>query len=294
MPAKKIALTGAHSYLGQKLLSHLSDVGGFDVAAFITPWANEDGLVAGNGICYIKADLTEELSEEAATAAREAERVLHFAWIRGKDEDEVFKNNLAMIENLQQHLSHPDSLVFISSVAASPETLSRYGRTKFKLANILVSDGAIVLVTGLIVDREPKGPYKLLVDVVKKFPLSVRFTRNSVKVYPIRTDDFLNGIMTILTQPVASGSYRLYPSNAADINEFLEKLEAKYKRGRLPLPVNYRMSMSALRAFHGVGLLPATLGEKLLTFLYKDEAYLASHQKLDGTDAVDRPLDEMI
>lgn len=294
MPAKKIALTGAHSYLGQKLLSRLLDTGGFDIAAFITPWASEEGLVTGDGIRYLKADLTQELPAEAAAAVSEAERVLHFAWIRGKDENEVIKSNLVMIENLQKYLSRPDALVFISSVAASPETLSRYGRTKFKIAGKLVSDGAIVLVTGLIVDKEPKGPYKLLVDVVKKFPMSVRFTRNSVKVYPIRTDDFLNGIMTILNQPISAGSYRLYPSNAADINEFLEKLEAKYKRGRLPLPVNYRMSMSALRAFHSIGLLPATLGEKLLTFLYKDEAYLASHQTLDGTEAVDRPLDEMI
>ncbi len=294
MPAKKIALTGAHSYLGQKLLSHLIEIGGFDVASFITPWAKDSQLVSGNGIRYIKFDLTQGLSAEAATSVREAERVLHFAWIRGRDEDEVGKSNLAMIENLQEHLSRPDALVFISSVAASPETLSRYGRTKFKLANRLVSDGAIVLVTGLIVDKEPKGPYKLLVDVVKKFPLSVRFTRNAVKVYPIRTDDFLNGVMTLLTQPVPSGSYRLYPSNAADINEFLEKLEMKYRRRRLRLPVNYRLSMSTLRYLTRFGLLPATLGEKLLTFLYKDEAYLASHRKLDGTDAVDRPLDEMI
>ena len=294
MTSKKVVLTGAHSYLGQKLLSYLSTLGGFEVTAFITPWAKADGLVAGKGIRYIKADLTETLSDEAASFVRAADRVLHFAWIRGKDEDEVLESNLAMLANLQKHLRRPEALVFISSVAASPNTLSRYGRTKFKIANQLVDGGAIVLVTGLIVDREPKGPYKLLVDVVRKYPFSVRFTANSVKVYPIRTDDFLSAIATVLTADLASGSYRVYPSNAADINEFLEQLEKKYRRGRVKLPVSHKLSIGGLRGMHRAKLLPATLGEKLLTFLYKDEEYLATHRMLEGTESIDRPLEEMI
>jgi len=294
MTRKKIVLTGAHSYLGQKLLSHLLQIGGFEVAAFITPWAESDGLVSGDCVRYLKADLTQELPEEAANAVHVAGRVLHFAWIRGKNEDEVLESNLTMLANLQKHLARPEALVFISSVAASPNTLSRYGRTKFTIANKLLDDGAIVLVTGLIVDKVPKGPYKLLVDVVKKFPLSVRFTANSVKVYPIRTDDFLSAITTVLNVDLRSGSYRVYPSNAADLNEFLEQLEKKYRRGRLRLPVSHKLSVSSLRGMHQVRLLPPTLGEKLLTFLYKDDEYLATHRTLEGTESIDRPLDEMI
>jgi len=294
MTSRKVVLTGAHSYLGQKLLSHLSSIGGFEVSAFITPWAKEGGLVSGQGIKYVRADLTQSLSNETANLVREADRVLHFAWIRGKDESEVIESNLAMLANLQQHISRPRSLVFISSVAASPDTLSRYGRTKFKIANQLLEYGAVVLVTGLIVDKEPKGPYKLLVDVVKGFPLSVRFTQDSVKVYPIRTDDFLSAIVTVLKVDLPGGSYRVYPSNAADINEFLEQLEKKHRRGRVKFPVSYKLSISSLRGMHRVGLLPSTLGEKLLTFLYKDEEYLAKHQALNGTESIDRPLEEMI
>jgi nucleoside-diphosphate-sugar epimerase len=294
MTNKKVVLTGAHSYLGQKLLSHLLTNGGYELAAFITPWANDSGLATGEGIRYVKADLTEPLSDESASFVREADRVLHFAWIRGKSEDDVLESNLAMLANLQAHLSRPETLVFISSVAASPNTLSRYGRTKFKIANKLLEDGAIVLVTGLIVDKEPKGPYKLLVDVVRKYPFSVRFSANSVKVYPIRTDDFLSAITTVLTSDPPSGSYRVYPSNAADINEFLGQLEKKYQRGRVKVPVSHKISVGSLRGMHRAKLLPATLGEKLLTFLYKDEDYLVTHRTLEGTESIDRPLEEMI
>ena len=294
MTNKKIVVTGAHSYLGQKLLEHLVGIGGFEITAFVTPWAEVEGLVTRDAINYLKVDLREELSSEASNAVKAADHVFHFAWKRGKDEVAVLEENMKMFENLRTHLVRPDALVFISSVAASPETLSTYGRTKFKAANELVKYGAIVLVTGLIVDKEPKGPYKLLVNVVKKLPLSVRFTKNSVKVYPIRTDDFLKAIESILNQTIPAGSYRLYPSNAADINDFLKLLEAKHKRARVPLPVSYLLTMGSLKIFHKAGLLPASLGEKLLTFLYKDDEYLAKHTTLPETADIERPLEEMI
>ena len=294
MTSKKVVVTGAHSYLGQKLLQHLSDLGGFEVAAFITPWANEDGLVRSEGITYYKVDLRHSLPDEAATAVQGADRVLHFAWVRGKNEQRILRKNQSMIGTLREHVSKADQLVFISSVAASPHTLSTYGRTKFKAAEELTEFGAVVLVTGLIVDHEPKGPYKLLVDVVKKLPVSVRFTKNSVRVYPIRTDDFLNAIVTVLNEPIGGGSYRVYPWNAADINDFLAELEKKYRKVRLPVPVSYKLSMGSLKFLHRLGVMPATLGEKLLTFLYKDEEYLNGHKTLPGTEAMERPLEEMI
>ena len=294
MTNRSVVVTGAHSYLGQKLLEHLSAIGGFDVTALITPWAKEDGLIDGERITYFKADLQETLPENAAARIRTADRVLHFAWIRGKDEEKILDENRRMFENLKEHVSSPDNLVFISSVAASPNTLSTYGKTKFKMAQQLSEYGAIILVTGLIADKEPKGPYKLLVSVVKKLPFSVRFSKNSVKVYPIRTDDFLNGIVTVLTEAVSGGSYRLYPSDAVDINDFLERLEKKYSRTRVPLPISYKLALGLLKSTHRLGVLPATLGEKLLTFLYKDEAYLATHATLPGTESIDRPLEELL
>jgi len=294
MTNRSIVVTGAHSYLGQKLLEHFSAIGGFKIAALITPWANEDGLIHNVGITYFKADLREALHANVAALVRNADRIMHFAWKRGKDEEKVLDDNRRMFENVKEHISSPDKLVFISSVAASPHTLSTYGKTKFKMAQQLSVYGAIILVTGLIVDKEPKGPYKLLVGVVKKFPFSVRFTKNSVKVYPIRTDDFLNGIVTILKEPISSGTYRLYPSDAADINDFLAQLEKRYSRFRVPLPISYDLALGVLKSTRRLGVLPATLGEKLLTFLYKDEAYLATHATLPGTENIDRPLDELI
>jgi nucleoside-diphosphate-sugar epimerase len=294
MTIKRIVVTGAHSYLGQKVLRHLADLGGTQISAFITPWAETDGLLQLPGVNYLKADLRKKLEAEPARAIRDADHVLHFAWVRGKEQEKILEENLLMYRNIREMLSDPGKLVFISSVAASPATLSTYGKTKFQAANEIGKDGAVILVTGLIVDKEPKGPYKLLVDVVKKLPFSIRFTKNSVRVYPIRTDDFLNAITTVLTNTVPAGSYRVYPKEAADINDFLAALERRYKRTRIPLPVSYKVSMGSIKFLNHLGVIPASLGEKLLTFLYKDDAYLAKHLPLPGGDAIDRPLSEMI
>ena len=294
MTKNNIVVTGAHSYIGQKVLKHLSDIGDFEIAAFITPWASDEGLIAQPNIRYVRVDLREPLEEDAALAVREAGHVLHFAWVRGKDEENVLTENLLMFENLKGHISNPRKLIFISSVAASPDTLSTYGKTKFKAAKVLSEFGAVILVTGLIVDKEPKGPYKILVSVVKKLPVSVRFTKNSVRVYPISTDDFLSAVTTVVTRDVPSGSYRVYPADAVDINDFLAELERKHRRVRLPIPVSYKLSMGSLKLFAKLGVLPASLGEKLLTFLYKDEAYLGKHSALPGLDDLDKPLREMI
>jgi nucleoside-diphosphate-sugar epimerase len=293
MTSKKIVVTGAHSYLGQKLLRHLTKTGGFEIAAFITPWADEKALVTGRDIKYFKVDLRESFDEAAAATVRNAESILHFAWVRGKDAEKVLGQNLSMFENLREHISRPERLVFISSVAASPQTLSTYGKTKFMAANLLAEYGAVILVTGLIVDKVPKGPYKLLVEFVKKLPLRVRFTKDSVRVYPISTDDFLNAVTTVISRSLPSGSYRVYPSDAADINDFLAELERRHTRARIPFPISYRLSMSSLKLFRRLGLLPSTIGEKLLTFLYKDEEYLARHKALPDNE-FDRPLSEMI
>ena len=294
MTSKRVVITGAHSYLGQKLLRHLTDLGGFQISAFVTPWSNNDGLISGPNIEYVKADLREDLKGDAAAAVQAAHHVLHFAWVRGRDEAKVLAENLLMFDKLKAHIAEPRRMVFVSSVAASPKTLSTYGRTKFKAAKDLSRYGAVILVTGLIVDKEPRGPYKLLVSVVKKLPFSARFTHNSVRVYPIRTDDFLNAIVTVLTEAVPSGTYRVYPSDAADINDFLAELERKHPRSRLPLPVSYKLTMGSLKFFRRLGIMPAALGEKLLTFLYKDEEYLAQHKQLPGGSDLDRPLSEMI
>jgi hypothetical protein len=52
--------------------------------------------------------------------------------------------------------------------------------------------------------------------------------------------------------------------------------------------------MGSLKLFRNVGVLPAGLGEKLLTFLYKDDDYLATHAELPGMLSIDRSLEEMI
>jgi uncharacterized protein YbjT (DUF2867 family) len=294
MVSGRVVVTGANSYIGQKFIADAIAGGYADLQPVITPWADESGLIQAEGLTYLRADLTGELPADVAEAIRDAGAVVHLAWIRGADEQKILASNVAMLENILSHMSDPARLIFISSVSASPETLSVYGKTKYVTAGKVLAAGGVVVVTGLIVDDVPMGPYKLLADVVRKFPLSLRFTPGSVKVYPIRTQDFLAGIRELLTTPVPTGSYRLFPADAVDINAFMGRLEQRYPRGRIKVPVSYSLAMAGLKGLRATRLFPPSLMEKLLTFLYKDEAFLSSHKKIAGTEALERPVEELI
>lgn len=283
MDNRRVVLTGGHSYLGQKFIGHLLNSKDVRIDAIITPWANEEGLVKQpERLRYIKADLTKPVSDELREALGSADQVVHFAWIRGSNLAQVLEANQQMIDNVSSYLNDPKSFCLISSVAASPETPSTYGQAKFKISQRVLESGGTVLVAGLIVDDEPKGPYKLLVDVVKALPLSVRAAPGAIKLYPLKAVDFVEGLAAFLRTYTTAGSYRLFPATPVDFNEMISSLEMKFPRKRMPVRFSYRLAMAAIKTLRGLHVPPMSLHEKLLTFLYKDENYLRSHQRIEG------------
>ncbi len=295
MDKKLIMLTGGHSYLGQKFISHLLNSGDAHIKALITPWAESEGLVQEpERLQYLTADLTEELSDEVKKDLREADYAVHFAWKRGTSFSEVLEANQKMVANILSHLREPKRFIFISTVAASPETLSLYGKTKFLVAQRVLGDGGLVVAAGLIVDDEPQGPYKLLVNVAKSMPVGVRATPGAVKLYPVKADDFVAGLKHLLDSEPQTGSYRLFPERAVDLNDFLSRLETKHGRKRLRIRFSYGLALSALKTLRSLHVPPKPLQEKLITFLYKDEKYLSAHKKIEGFERLERPLSELV
>ena len=277
-----VVITGGHSYLGQKFISHLIKSEDIQIKAVITPWAHEEGLVREpERLRYLKADLTGAASYELREALKAADRIFHLAWLRGPNLSRVLEANQKMIDNLKDYVSEPESFCFISSVAASPETLSTYGKAKFQIAQRVIAAGGTVLVTGLIVDDEPRGPYKLLVDVVKSMPLAVRAAPGRIMVYPLKCEDLVAGLTHFVRSDAPAGSYRLFPSTPVDFNELIASIEKQFPRKRIKVRFSYALVMASIKALRGLRLPPAQLHEKLLTFLYKDENYLRKHMKIE-------------
>ena len=280
---KRIVVTGANSYLGRNVVQGLLAKEHCDVYALISPRSAGLQIEGRSGVRVIRADLCCALTGEVVDILRGADRVFHLAWVRKGRPREVQAANDAMIQNLLSAVRSPGRFYFMSSVAASPTATSGYGMAKWSVQQIVLKQGGIVLVCGLVVEPVPQGPYHLLCRAVRSLPVSIRMTAGSLKVYPVHIDDVVACIGDAVESDRPSGTYRLFASVPPDVNDFLQAIERQYPKARIPFaldPLGLTRWMTALSC---VRLMPAAWIDKMLTFLNKNQVYLDSIQQWPGT-----------
>lgn len=270
-PVLKIVVTGANSYLGSAFVRSLESEGGHQVTALVSPRANLPAARAG--VRYLKADLTQPLSEEAWSEVQSADFLFHFAWSRGKDFESVWRQNEQMILHLMGAFRNPGRFYFISSVAAGPQALSVYGTTKYRATRLVSERGGVSLVCGLVTDEPPRGSYKMLRSLVAKLPISLRFTGEVPEIYPISLPELLRDLQRLSEKGSEPGTYRLF-RDPVDLNAFLKGLESEKPRFRFPVRINPACLLRLAAFLRKCHLLPVSLAEKFQTFLYKDPLFL--------------------
>jgi len=63
-------------------------------------------------------------------------------------------------------------IIFISSISAFSNAVSKYGRTKFQIEQLAIRSGAIIIRPGLVYDlSKPGSMFLSLVKIIKTFPL---------------------------------------------------------------------------------------------------------------------------
>jgi nucleoside-diphosphate-sugar epimerase len=271
---RRIVVTGAHSYLGAHTIAALLSRREYEIAALITPWAKEESLHAeSQSLSYHRADLSKPLDRGLREVIATADAVLHYGWIRGTDAEQVLAANLAVIESLVEPLVDKDRFFFVSSASASQDAKSIYGRTKWMAAERVRAFGGSVLVCGLVVAEEPKGPYQLLHRTVARFPIAIRLAPCEVKVYPVALDALMDEVLCALGRDLQPGTYALF-SGGVGFNRFIEGIEAAQRRRRIPLRLSPTTILSLAAWGKRTRLLPGLVADKLLSFFHKDEAYL--------------------
>ena len=278
MTKKTIVITGANSYLGEAVVRHLLEKTDWRIVGLVSPRWNGGTLREWPPrLRCIPADLTKPLPEPVRQALQAADKVFHFAWVRGKRLEEVDRLNLGMINSLMDAMAGPSRFYFISSVAASPGALSTYGCAKYHAMQKVCERGGVALICGLVVDGVPRGPFKMLTSVAQKLPFSIRFNL-PVPVYPVDIRDVLLAVQKVGESNLSAGCYRLF-AEAVDLNDFLASLEKAASRRRPAVKLDPR---SLLAAASVLKLVPGLSGlaEKLQTFLHKDSHYLMSHLSL--------------
>jgi nucleoside-diphosphate-sugar epimerase len=290
VPEKKIIVTGANSYLGSAVVRYLIDKTNWHICGLVSPrTTSAHSNIKAERVRYIRADLTQSLSEEIRRELESADRVVHFAWVRGKRLEQVIGLNCTMINSLGKAMATPSGFCLISSVAACPRALSIYGQAKYRAMQLVSEFGGISLVCGLVVDEVPRGPFRLLTCCIGKLPLSIRFTKGAPQVYPIHIRDVGLAVQRIGESNLGIGGYKMFGPET-DLNAFLRMLEDIYRRKRIPVRVDAQFILGVISFLKRVRLVPAGLADKVLTFLHKEAEYLMSHKDIPGISY--RPISE--
>lgn len=280
----KVAVTGANSDLGQLAVRYLAELPSFHITAITSPRGTESSLFQADNVQVRPADLTQPLDSRLTSELNAADRIFHFAWMRGREPEAVLKQNMAMIESLLQGASEPNRLVMISTVAAAPDAVSIYGRTKYAAMNQLVDRGGASAVCGLVVDDPPRGPYGLLRKCVRSFPFAVRCPGGGPPVYPINASDIGSACEAMTFGNWDSGHYRLF-ADPVSFNEFVRGIESDHPRFRIPIPLPARSIVRLTGLMRKLHLAPSGFADKIMTFLHKNAAYLDSHRQIEGFHA---------
>lgn len=278
---KLVVVTGAHSYLGAQAVEALLDETDCQIAAMTTPWAVDvERPPEPSRVERIAVDLSAPFDASTTALFASAERVLHFAWIRGKNEHYVGALNEAIADRILDTIRHPQRFVFVSSTAASKDALSTYARTKWRVAHRVRERGGTVLVCGLVLDAPARGPYAILRRVVAGLPLAIRLRGREVPVYTVHMGDLRKSAVVAADRDLAADSYRVFAQSPIDLNRLLSNLENELPRLRIPLPLPGSLVIGAARCAKTLGLPPVSLIDRVLTFLVKDSALLATTSPL--------------
>ncbi len=275
MAEYRLVVTGANAPLAQSLIKGLLADDAGPVLGLVSPWCDPSTLLADEGkLAYLAADLTAPLPAAAADAVRSADAVLHLAWVRSGDVETATDRNLAILDNVAAAMDSAEKLYFMSSVAAGADAPSAYGRSKYLVEDRVRTLGGNVLVCGLVMSEPPQTAFKMLVSLVTRLPLSVRFVLGAPRVYPVALADLDRGVRDTLRAAAPVGTVALYHAGGVALNAFLKRLEARRGGFRLPLPLPAGPMLAVGRLARRTPL--KGLGEKITTFLYKDDRRLAA------------------
>lgn len=270
----KIVITGANGYIGTNLIKFLTQNKSCKIYAII----NENSLPkfkTSSNVTVFKADLTKPLKNDIVEVIKSCDKVVHLAWNKGHDYESTLKKNVAMVDNLLLYLKKTSSLLFMSSVTGTPQTLSIYGKTKYKCSNYVLKKGGVVLVCGLVLDMEnPGGSFKILYKLINKTNFAFRFFKGGPKVYPIRVLDLLNFLDFIFDKELCSDTYKLF-YKPISFNRFIKHMEKSIKKKRIPII----LSRKFLLILGNTGrFVPAfrKFSDKILTFFFKEDYYLSN------------------
>lgn len=272
----KIAVTGASGYIGEHFVK--------------LALASEHKVVAltrrtpkSSACSWVPYELASHLT---LILPQDTDAVVHLATCTSRTEAMSSAQEILAAELLIKASQDVGaSLIFVSSQTARLNAPTAYGRTKWRIEQLILASGGCVVRPGQVYGGAPRGLFGELLKAVQRLPVLPAFLP-APKVQPIHVDDLVLGILRIAERPDMRGSVVLLASSEpVTFTSFLYAIaHQRLRLSRRFVPVPSFVVAVAVR------LIGRRFGLERLRSLF-DLPMMATEPDLRRLDLLLRPLD---
>lgn len=211
----KILITGANGYIGnylvEKTLHHGHEI--------IIASRNRDVYAQLPSIHF---DLT---SNHISELVYEIDAVVHLAAYTSQVKPQHSDLEIIAATKLIHAAKKIDAkFIFVSSQSARADAPSAYGKTKYQIEQVALSEGGWIVRPGLVYGGKNQGLFGILVNLVKKLSVLPAFFP-APNVQPIHVEDLASGLLELVErQDLPMGIYSLASPTPISFTEFLKEI----------------------------------------------------------------------
>jgi NADH dehydrogenase len=254
-----VGVTGASGFLGGALCRALA-ARGFEVRALV----RDPGRFSGPpGVRALRCELPDGIDEAALAGAA---AIVHCAYAtRETDLTRAARVNEEGTRRLLEasRRAGVPRMVFVSTVAASPDAPNYYARSKHALEALFDPARDAIVRPGLIIGKDGHGLFRMLLDNLQRLGVVPLFGGGRQPLQTVHVDDLCEAIARILERNLA-GSFNVAEADPPTLVEFLRAMAERLGVRARFVPLPFGPVLAGLRVVEALRLPSPLRSESLL------------------------------
>lgn len=174
------------------------------------------------------------------------------------------KNNINTLKKINhKNKNKVKKIIYISSMSAHKNNLSRYGKSKFEIEKFCVKEKILIIRPGYIFGGKNNFKHKKIVKVLNLFPIIPLYKNYNNFIYSVEVNELCNEIYKILKlKKITYQSFNIFNKKKIYFDYFLKNLSNKSK---LYFNINYKIYLIFIKVINKI--LNNKFCDSLLSFM---------------------------